>query len=154
MPLGDTIGGYVIGQETEEQFEELLLKIFDHHNDPTYGYALKFEGTTPPTPSTTVYPPSQFFGAVKHRHHPTKKKHFILRTNWTASPTEDVSFYRVYANGRVVKQIPRSKPFSYHVHRHTHRVGKKYEITAVVITDDGKEVESPRVTLKVFDSKK
>lgn len=86
---------------------------------------------TAPCPETPILPPNKFCGKIKRKHHLHHHKHFILKTKWKPSPSQDVSFYRIYEKKKIVKKIKVTKPLFFKDKVHSHRAWKKFSITAV-----------------------
>lgn len=98
-----------------------------------------------PCPAPTPpLPPSNFVGEVR-------KRKFLngsccsLEMRWVASPSEDVVFYRIYRNGKVVGKVLATSPLTFTVKRLEDCCAKGFEIAAV----NSSNMESSHVKLRV-----
>lgn len=92
---------------------------------------------------TFPLPPSNFIGVIKKCKF-LNKTTCSLRATWTASPSDDVTFYRIYKDGKVVDTISATSPLVFHVdHLHDCSI-KGYEIAAV----SSNNLESNHVELR------
>lgn len=116
--------GLVSGYITLAQFNQILTKIFDQHNDPALGLVLDF------IPPYAPLPPINFVGVVKNDKY-LNKKHLILESSWGPSASPNVVFYRIYHNGVVVAEVPAESPLIFVTCLRSRREKVQYTITAV-----------------------
>lgn len=96
-----------------------------------------------PCSLTPPLPPSNFVGVVK-------KCKFLNRTvcslkaTWTASPSTNVAFYRIYKNGNIVQTVSANASLTFTVD-HLHDCSTEGYAVAAVSTDN---VESSHIALK------
>lgn len=92
---------------------------------------------------TFPLPPSNFIGVIKKCKFLNKTK-CSLSATWTASPSDDVIFYRIYKDGKVVGTVSATSPLVFHVdHLHDCSI-KGYAIAAV----NSNNLESNHVELR------
>lgn len=117
--------GLLSGQMTFAQFNQVLTKIFDKHNDPALGLVLDF---IPPPP--VPLPPSNFTGVVKKIKFLVQTD-YVLQVQWDASPSTDVIFYRIYRNGHVVDEVLAGSPLVFTTSIESKKDAKQIQIVAV-----------------------
>ena len=146
--------GLVSGQISFAQFEMLLTKIYDKHNDPALGLVLDFippPPPPPPPPGVKPYPPCKFEGELERRHpcntHKCHEHKFKLHSKWSKSPSKDVVAYNVYKGQKLLKVVPSDDKLKFKKHLHSHDPKKKYKVRAVGPTG----LESKATQLKIED---
>ena len=107
------------------QFNQILTKIFDKHNDPTLGLVLAF--ITPTTP----LPPSNFIGEIMKNKFTLNKTEYVLKSTWDPSPSVDVVLYRIYKNRHLVDEISAESPLIFVTCIDSKKAAKKYQIVSV-----------------------
>lgn len=85
--------------------------------------------------------PSNFVGVIRKCKF-LNKTECVLEANWDASPSANVIFYRIYKNGRIVKEISSSSPLVFETSLE-HCSASDFEIAAV----DSDNIESAHVRL-------
>lgn len=91
---------------TFAEFNSVLTKIYDQHNDPTPGLILDF------IPPITRLPPSNFIGVFKKNKF-LNRTELVLEATWSASPSPDVVTYRIYRGNKLVAEIPPTSVFTF-----------------------------------------
>lgn len=130
--------GLLSGYITFAQFNQILTKIFDKHNDPTLGLVLDFIPPTPPMP------PSHFIGVVK-KNRCLNKIEYLLKSKWDPSPSTDIVLYRIYKQEHMVKQISASSPLVFKTCLDSRKEAKAYNVVAV----NAQNLESTPVFIKI-----
>lgn len=59
-------------------------------------------------------PPSNFIGIIKKNKF-LNKTECVLNAKWNASPSKNVTFYRIYKKGIVVKEVPSTSPLVFKI---------------------------------------
>lgn len=119
-----TFDGLMSGFMTFAQFQQVLTKIFDKHNDPALGLVLDF------IPPSNPSPPIDFRGTVKKNRY-LNTSEYVLRAKWNPSPSSNVVFYRIYKNGKIVDEVLASSPLVFETCLHSKSTAKRFEIAAV-----------------------
>lgn len=65
-------------------------------------------------PISFPLPPSNFTGVIKKNKFPNKTE-CILQATWTASPSDNIIYYRIYQNGRVVGTVSATSPLVFKI---------------------------------------
>lgn len=115
--------GLISGFMTLAEFNQVLTQIYDQHNDPALGLVLDY------IPQTAPQPPVVHSVIRKNRF--LNKIHYKLEARWDPSPSPDVYLYRIYKNGRLVKEIPSNGPLKFSVCLKSYQEAKKYKLVAV-----------------------
>ncbi|MBA3922401.1 MAG: IPT/TIG domain-containing protein, partial [Nostocaceae cyanobacterium] len=90
-------------------------------------------------------PPTHFRGVIKENEFLTQTE-YVLKLKWKASPTANVVLYRIYKNGKLIKEISAKSHLRVAFHVHSENTHKVYEISAV----DVNNVESTRVKAEIM----
>lgn len=89
-------------------------------------------------------PPAAFIGCIDKNKF-LNKTEYILRATWTASPSIDVAFFRIFENGILVAEVPASAPFSFEICLRHKEEAFTFSIAAV----SSAGVESPRRPIRI-----
>jgi hypothetical protein len=116
--------GLVSGYMTFAQFNQVLTKIFDQHNDPALGLVLDF------IPPFNPLPPANFVGTVK-KCKLLNRTQYTLEATWGPSSSPNVEFYRIYHEGVVVDVVPAGGLLVFTTCLHSRAEAKEYIIVAV-----------------------
>lgn len=84
----------------------------------------------PVCPISPPLPPTHFVGIIKKCKF-LNKTECSLKAKWRASPTEDVIFYRIYKNGKIVAKVSATSPLVFEVQCLKDCSIDGYEIAAV-----------------------
>lgn len=135
----DTVsaGGVNFGPQTN-----MVLKVFGEYaviswiNSST-GFIQAVHTTLPlpPVPPTKPLPPSNFIGVVRENKF-LNRTELVLKATWTASPSNNVVFYRIYKGGVVVDVVSASAPLLFKTEVHSRHSATKFEVAAVSSTGD------------------
>ncbi len=123
--------GLVSGYMTVAEFNLILTKIYDQHNDPSLGLVLDFIAPVAP------FAPSHFIGVIKEKFSNDPK--YVLKAKWSASTSPDVVSYRIYKDQTLIEEISAD---TFHIFRTVLKnpnSAKKYYIKAV----SSSNLESP-----------
>jgi parallel beta-helix repeat protein len=116
--------GLISGHITMAQFNQILTKIYDQHNDPALGLVLAFLA---PLPSL---PPSNFIGTIRKNKF-LNDTEYLLTAQWEASPSTDVVLYRIYKNGHLVDEVSAGSPLVFVVYLDSEKSAKGYQVVSV-----------------------
>lgn len=130
--------GLISGHMTFAQFNQILTKIHDKHNDPALGLVLAF------IPPIAPLPPTNFVGLIK-RNKFLLESGLFLKATWGPSSSFDVVLYRIYNGSRVVAEIPATDPLVFKQATCSLRTVRGYEIVAVSFAG----IESSRVPIQI-----
>lgn len=92
---------------------------------------------------TPPLPPSNFVGVIKKNKF-LNKTECVLKAKWSASPSSNVIFYRIYKNGKIVDTVLATDPLVFKTCLHDCSA-KGYEIAAV----SSGNLESSHVKLRI-----
>ncbi len=131
--------GLISGSITHAQFEEILAKIYDAHNDMSLGLVLDF------IPLATPIAPANFVGMVRADSflQPTG---FILEAKWEASTSPFITHYVIYFQGNEVARISADAPLVYVTDLAIRSDAKHYKIAAV--NADHQKSEHLKITIE------
>lgn len=116
--------GLVSGYMTFAQFNQILTKIFDKHNDPALGLVLDF------IPPFNPLPPFNFVGVVKKCKF-LNRTEYSLEATWGPSASPNVEFYRIYHKGVVASVVPAGGRLIFTTCLHSRAEASEYMIAAV-----------------------
>lgn len=133
--------GLVSGHMTFAEFNAVLTKIYDKHNDPTLGLVLDF------IPPITPTPPSNFIGVIEKNKF-LNRTELVLKATWSASPSIDVVSYRIYSGNKLIAEIPASSVFIFLKKICSKSSASEFSISAVSRIG----LESPRVGITIRKS--
>jgi hypothetical protein len=133
--------GLVSGYISFAQFNQLLIKIFDQHNDPALGLVLDFIQPFDPAP------PTDFVGVIKKNKFLNDTSLYVEMT-WKASTAPNVAAYKIYQDGLYVALVaPRNL---YYIAEIASKHGAtKFEISTLSTAD----TESTRVPITIVNKK-
>jgi hypothetical protein len=97
-----------------------------------------------PLPPSPPLPPSNFIGVISKNKF-LNKTEYILQATWSASPSANVIFYRIYKNNKVVDTISANSPLVFKTCLPSKNSVKEYEIAAV----NSDNLESNHLKLKI-----
>lgn len=97
----------------------------------------------PPIVPTAPLPPSNFVGVIKKNKF-LNRNEFILNATWDASPSDNVSFYRIYQKGVVVDVVSATSPLVFETCLRNCSI-KGFQIAAVSADNQ----ESTHITLRI-----
>lgn len=123
--------GLLSGYMTVTEYNLVLAKIYDQHNDPALGLVLDF--IAPEAPLA----PSRFVGVIKQKFSNDPK--YVLKAKWSASLSPDVVSYRIYKDQTLIEEIPANTFRIFRTVIKNPNIAKKYYIKAV----SSSNLESP-----------
>lgn len=135
--------GLVSGHMTFAQFQQVLTKIFDKHNDPALGLVLEF---IPEPPPSNPLPPSFFVGEIEVNKF-LNITEYVLKAKWGASPSSNVILYRIYKGNHIVEEEEASSCRIFVTPLHSKREARKFSITAVN-SDNLESVHVPLIIIQ------
>lgn len=104
----------------------------------------------PPIPPVKrPLPPRNFVGTIKKNQFLTQTTTFLNAT-WKKSHSPNVVLYRIYRNGKIVKEITSNSPLRFETLLNPKDLFTNYKVAAV----DSDDLESVRVKLKIVDENK
>ncbi len=123
-PTTDTVSfdGLVSGSMTFAQYNQVLTKIFDKHNDPALGLVLDY--------IASPLPPSDFRGIVRYNGCVNSFKYQLI-AQWGASLSNDIVLYRILDGTRVVANISATSPLIFIQGLPSKNVADNYTIIAL-----------------------
>ena len=139
-----SFNGLVPGHMSRSEYTSVLGKIYDKHNNPSFGAVLDFI-----PPKAIPKPPSKFTGKVVRKKRASDNKAYVLKMRWRKSRSANVASYRIYANGSFVATVPSSEKLVFKRSQRSEHVHKNYELTAVSTYG----VESKKVALSIGKEK-
>jgi YVTN family beta-propeller protein len=124
---------------------------FNYSSFPTFyefGASIPLTNNGGPTATTShtftlgIAPPSNFIGCIK-KEKCGDRNIFALKTHWIASPSENVILYRIYFNGRLVKEVSADDHLCFKANLKSECSVQGIEISAV----NSENLESPLLPL-------
>jgi YVTN family beta-propeller protein len=92
----------------------------------------------------TPLPPTGFRGIIEENNF-LNKTEYVLKLKWHASISANIILYRIYKDGKLIKEISAQSHLLYALYVHSKNTHKDYEISAV----DTNNLESSRIKARI-----